>query len=242
MRGRLFQSTLPREERRGRGYRYSDTKRFQSTLPREERRCIILDEAHYIKFQSTLPREERPTHCPKCMVLEKFQSTLPREERHYPAALHHPSGSISIHAPARGATNLLCHSSGSALFQSTLPREERLIFLPIGNEHKVFQSTLPREERRYRIRNKAHSLLFQSTLPREERRTDYKITDTSKYFNPRSRERSDEQITKLQIRQSISIHAPARGATVTAQNLALVVEFQSTLPREERPKSLQVPA
>ena len=152
------------------------------------------------------------------MVLEKFQSTLPREERHYPAALHHPSGSISIHAPARGATNLLCHSSGSALFQSTLPREER----------------------RYRIRNKAHSLLFQSTLPREERRTDYKITDTSKYFNPRSRERSDEQITKLQIRQSISIHAPARGATVTAQNLALVVEFQSTLPREERPRRKKV--
>ena len=193
MRGRLFQSTLPREERRGRGYRYSDTKRFQSTLPREERRCIILDEAHYIKFQSTLPREER----------------------HYPAALHHPSGSISIHAPARGATNLLCHSSGSALFQSTLPREERLIFLPIGNEHKVFQSTLPREERRYRIRNKAHSLLFQSTLPREERRTDYKITDTSKYFNPRSRERSDSKEKAMEILTRISIHAPARGATVS---------------------------
>ena len=35
------------------------TSLFQSTLPREERRYHICNKAHYLLFQSTLPREER---------------------------------------------------------------------------------------------------------------------------------------------------------------------------------------
>ncbi len=37
-------------------------------------------------------------------------------------------------------------------------------------------------------------------------------------------------------RDKISIHAPARGATRVAQNIAEKAEFQSTLPRGERPE------
>ena len=54
---------------------------------------------------------------------------------------------------------------------------------------------------------------FQSTLPRGERQD----TEAGKYvirdFNPRSREGSDENGLGPDKRQTISIHAPARGAT-----------------------------
>ena len=40
------------------------------------------------------------------------------------------------------------------------------------------------------------------------------------HFNPRSRERSDGVTTSQQMAQSISIHAPARGATTTPFNSA----------------------
>ncbi|CAO3433205.1 hypothetical protein [Azospirillum endophyticum] len=56
-----------------------------------------------------------------------FQSTLPRRERQHADRRHVPNGSVSIHAPAKGATHGSsgeCH--GGERFQSTLPRRERL--------------------------------------------------------------------------------------------------------------------
>ena len=54
---------------------------FQSTLPREERRithnCVIF----CFIFQSTLPREERRKFSFANNFVSVFQSTLPREER-----------------------------------------------------------------------------------------------------------------------------------------------------------------
>ena len=98
--------------------------------------------------------------------------------------------------------------------------------------------------------------IFQSTLPREERRCNYFSADGSKYFNPRSHERSDEYVCsftkKLLIsihaptrgathppahapcRHQISIHAPTRGATKLISSSYCLMIFQSTLPREER--------
>ena len=54
------------------------------------------------------------------------------------------------------------------------------------------------------------------------------------YFNPRSRERSDSVLCCSSTRFSISIHAPARGATMNPVNAFQIPVFQSTLPREER--------
>ena len=56
------------------------------------------------------------------------------------------------------------------------------------------------------------------------------------YFNPRSHERSDKTEVETHITASkISIHAPTRGATLTATTTQMhTQEFQSTLPREER--------
>ena len=80
---------------------------------------------------------------------------------------------------------------------------------------------------------------------------------SNSYFNPRSREGSDNSVKPFVIRiDSISIHAPASGATVTMVRMAKMVKisihapasgatlevvevvrrrvFQSTLPRVER--------
>ena len=57
----------------------------------------------------------------------------------------------------------------------------------------------------------------------------------SKYFNPRSHERSD-LVTRCVLLQLyyISIHAPTRGATAASVMREESSQFQSTLPREER--------
>ena len=57
-------------------------------------------------------------------------------------------------------------------------------------------------------------LQFQSTLPRGERQPGYRKHKEGTYFNPRSREGSDEsEVVAIAANPKISIHAPARGAT-----------------------------
>ena len=63
--------------------------------------------------------------------------------------------------------------------------------------------------------------------------TEYKLSID---FNPRSHERSDYDIRRDRHGGYISIHAPTRGATKVACYLATLIKFQSTLPREERPR------
>ena len=120
---------------------------FQSTLPREERRMPLYMDTIYIYFN---PRSHERSDLSgfQPILLLLFQSTLPREERQrsdsagfhkwdnfnprshersdLPPALSSPGTIISIHAPTRGAT---LSSNGMFLmvlvFQSTLPREER---------------------------------------------------------------------------------------------------------------------
>ena len=65
--------------------------------------------------------------------------------------------------------------------------------------------------------------------------TEYKLSID---FNTRSHERSDNYIPDEFKSYIISIHAPTRGATMTSDETGMVAIFQSTLPREERPKWL----
>ena len=56
-------------------------------------------------------------------------------------------------------------------------------------------------------------------------------------FNPRSRVGSDDSIRTFEGKEaSISIHAPAWGATNPPAHLLTKQSFQSTLPRGERRK------
>ena len=149
----------------------------------------------------------------------EFQSTLPRGERRTDCRLA-TLELVSIHAPARGATA-----------RST--RSERL--------RGCVSIHAPARGATSRFRLRLSTLReFQSTLPRGERpivhralRIDYQC------FNPRSRAGSDDDARRNVPRVStVSIHAPARGATVSAIVLAHRDRmFQSTLPRGERPAS-----
>ena len=78
---------------------------------------------------------------------------------------------------------------------------------------------------------------FQSTLPRGERRDRRKCKGKGrKHFNPRSREGSAGSFYERNLDNAyISIHAPARGATIPANGYLMQTDiFQSTLPRGER--------
>ena len=143
-------------------------------------------------------------------------------------------------------------------------------------KHFAFQSTLPRRERRsaqvfivgvqrnFNPRSREGSDVctlvsmvvaksFQSTLPRRERHITSAAAAGLAHFNPRSREGSDVapvvhgRWVFISIhapakgatlppyhehpRQAISIHAPVKGATPRAASAqTLLAEFQSTLP------------
>ena len=144
---------------------------------------------------------------------------------------------ISIHAPTRGATNRPAGADVHQEISIHAPTRGATALVNAWFSVDGFQSTLPREERHSGAYLYSVFRLFQSTLPREERRTrSYQLRSTPKYFNPRSHERSDiedQQARKPGIRfqstlpreerrprssagtsiNSISIHAPTRGAT-----------------------------
>ena len=121
--------------------------------------------------------------------------------------------SISIHAPARGATGGMLPSEAEVRFQSTLPRGERH---RIGAGFKKSRDNFnPRSrEGSDDFPVKAYKLSeFQSTLPRGERQKVWGAWSDYRNFNPRSREGSDCDMLVLMVAVYISIHAPARGAT-----------------------------
>ena len=82
--------------------------------------------------------------------------------------------------------------------------------------------------------------LFQSTLPRRERPSWEILSVRRRYFNPRSREGSDPREELIASRCIISIHAPAKGATTFSTWVDEALEFQSTLPRRERPHAFPI--
>ena len=76
---------------------------------------------------------------------------------------------------------------------------------------------------------------FQSTLPRRERQqSGCVVYNFHHYFNPRSREGSDRTAIFILNVSRISIHAPAKGATLESDTYHNEMVFQSTLPRRER--------
>ena len=76
---------------------------------------------------------------------------------------------------------------------------------------------------------------FQSTLPREERLSSRKEKGLYKDFNPRSHERSDNLFLKQWIStRNFNPRSHERSDTAKC-SVICHQEFQSTLPREERP-------
>ena len=123
-----------------------------------------------------------------------FQSTLPRGERRLAFFPFPLVQNVSIHAPARGATALgLVWGGRFKKFQSTLPRGERLRLIAGQKGGACFNPRSRAGSDDYFHAADAVAVVFQSTLPRGER--------------PRGPEVYLELVC-------VSIHAPARGATV----------------------------
>ena len=172
------------------------------------------------------------------MMWQAFQSTLPRRERRRLSRIRTGGGTISIHAPAKGATiQPFWTAERSPVFQSTLPRRERRdIPRPRLRRDTRFQSTLPRRERPIITGLVTLVVLFQSTLPRRERRLSGRhppghrgisihapakgATYSRSFGRPPDNisihapaKGATRQIPGQIVQHSISIHAPAKGAT-----------------------------
>ena len=209
---------------------------FQSTPPRGGRRYLYVVWKLESLFQSTPPRGGRPDLHLVGAGGGLFQSTPPRGGRpdRHTSGVHFDF--VSIHAPARGATSYCPSCSGSKSFQSTPPRGGRPRILISAAPAVSFQSTPPRGGRRVAeaLADIDHEVSIHApargaTQPRgypgilgsfnprpraggDQRRRagGYSIFS----FNPRPRAGGDlsfccDAVGKL----SVSIHAPARGAT-----------------------------
>ena len=232
----IFQSTLPRGERlgsgqKGGGYGFNFN-------PRSREGSDFAIQSFGKKEGDFNPRSREGSDVMILAIgiaLCGFQSTLPRGERLSITNESIDFWCISIHAPARGATYVTIPDTEEAEFQSTLPRGERPIF-PLRHEifWTEFQSTLPRGER-HGLKPAISAPTHFNPRSREGSDVQQSGGDFLKYnFNPRSREGSDIVIAQQYIELTISIHAPARGATMFVQLKQRYSLFQSTLPRGER--------
>ncbi len=122
----LFQSTLPRRERRSRMPYNSMTVEFQSTLPRRERLNAkdVVGVVNNISIHA--PAKGATFIGGRCILYYDYFNPRSRE------------GSDSL--PRMDTKHY-------QLFQSTLPRRERQMQLTTLVDMTQFQSTLPRRER-----------------------------------------------------------------------------------------------
>ncbi len=116
---------------------------------------------------------------------------------------------ISIHAPARGATHGVSLDLLPCRFQSTHPHGVRPMSASSWSSSSVFQSTHP------------HGVRLSDA--REWDREKRIGVRASTYFNPRTRTGCDTEHGGSTGIRSISIHAPARGATCIREALDLVL-------------------
>ena len=163
--------------------------------PRAREGRDIVDHAHIMRlpgFQSTRPRGARPTRILRDDILQ----------------------SVSIHAPARGATGLQIGDHPDDQFQSTRPRGARPTRFTLKHSRNLFQSTRPRGARPR-----------QSAFPCRP----FPVS----IHAPARGATCGNCIDRFGF--LVSIHAPARGATCEGPDADGGQEFQSTRPRGARP-------
>ena len=122
---------------------------------------------------------------------------------------------VSIHAPAWGATANLCEISPDDVFQSTRPRGARPpsarrppSFAPVSIHAPAWGATVKRSAAVLFVRK------FQSTRPRGARQAIWqKAYSDLKFQSTRPRGARHIELYYARIKELVSIHAPAWGAT-----------------------------
>ena len=120
-----------------------------------------------------------------------FQSTHPHGVRLISINIKRLNIDVSIHAPARGATVFACASRFECNVSIHAPARGATVIALRHKQLRLFQSTHPHGVRQMHISN----------------------PNSSVCFNPRTRTGCDSVRDALQSCISVSIHAPARGAT-----------------------------
>ena len=139
----------------------------------------------------------------------------------------------------KGATKAVTGSSADVIFQSTLPWRERQASTDPLASSAEFQSTLPWRERQAIPIDKAEKGVFQSTLPWRERPQAGYYLGRFSYFNPRSREGSDNWAESRNKRLCNFNPRSREGSDDHRREIkATADEFQSTLPWRERLRSI----
>ncbi len=211
--GKIFQSTLPRRERR---YCPSDDHCRTDFNPRSREgsdpvRCLRFSMLHYFNPRSREGSDTAILHLRNGGFL--FQSTLPRRERH--CRHGHMLFDKHFNPRSREGSDCIqpCHKIVKTLISIHAPAKGATAAKLVIIQKEIFQSTLPRRERPRWRRCWIRKNYFN---PRSREGSDNMIswlTDCRDNFNPRSREGSDEYSAGKMCGDDISIHAPAKGAT-----------------------------
>ena len=141
-------------------------------------------------FQSTLPRGERLNSIP---VIASRHNFNPRSREGSDSIIHILKDHfyISIHAPARGATNASAKKQTPLNISIHAPARGATNDRLNNQMYFPFQSTLPRGERQHRLGGACSCHNFN---PRSREGSDFNVYIKiiyHFYFNPRSREGSD---------------------------------------------------
>src|SRR5271165_1588342 len=229
-----FRSALPRGERPRGQCNWIDGPGFRSALPRGERQGRPLLRINMYSFRSALPRGERPTASPNSRPWKCFDPRSRAGSDHKVAAFGHGylcfdprsrAGSdavewecraevwVSIRAPARGATGACRFVYNLARVAIRAPARVATTVMTRDDGFVLFRSALPRGERPLIGDAIGDSSSFRSALPRGERPGHDAVWPRVERFDPRSRAGSDVGADRRWLVGSVSIRAPARGAT-----------------------------
>ncbi len=142
---------------------------------------------------------------------------------------------VSIHAPARGATcSPLFQGLNPAVFQSTRPHGAR----PAGTTPRVRRAGFNPRARTGRdpvsVDRSPAPFCFNPRARTGRDQLHRTRGHWSTRFNPRARTGRDQRVERVGHRVGVSIHAPARGATMPAITRVSTDMFQSTRPHGAR--------
>ena len=184
---------------------------FQSTLPQGERRHTLLSRKPQINNFN--PRSRKGSDASKMDDLTdaiRFQSTLPQGERHVIRVDDVTSKPISIHAPARGATNKSIWSCKPIEYFN--PRSRK------GSDLELFYNKTTLDD--FNPRSRKGSDDIASSYP-------YAMVIIS--IHAPARGATSIMVAKVEF-WIISIHAPARGATVDLTSIACTAPISIHAP------------
>ena len=191
-------------------------------------------------FQSTRPRGARPQCSPSMTRGVNVSIHAPARGATQRTIEPECRGAVSIHAPARGATPSRRPPNSRSKACSFNPRaregRDKNRISPASGSCR-FQSTRPRGARQDIFEPLRITLSGFNPRAREGRdlASPSVFECLPRCFNPRAREGRDRKTACLLSARWVSIHAPARGATRSRGTSRPSPAFQSTRPRGARP-------